>query len=168
MKEKRCAANGCYIKVTHIIKEGAWSKSIIAVAHRWRHQTYQHQSASVTAAASQSGMCMRHQLSSGSILRSFVKNWRCQRAVMFAATEFCCWHFFFMPHATNVSFPPLHVSATTFHKRHVHLTECYCLLDTSQQPAFQGSINWRIRQSHHAPQCMLKTTAELDRTSIDN
>lgn len=89
------------------MKEDGWSKSIIAVAHRRQHQAYQHRSASVMAAASHSGMCTRHYLSSGSILRHFVQRgqWLCQRAVIFVATEFCLWSFslFFLYCFGNVS-----------------------------------------------------------------
>lgn len=92
------------------MKEEGWSKSIIAVAHRRQHQTYQHQSDSVMAAASHSGMRTRCHLSSGSILRRFVQRgqWRCQRAVMFAATKFCCWSLFFLPCVTFSLFPFSH------------------------------------------------------------
>lgn len=72
-EKKMCDANGRYIKEYRIIKKDSWSKSIITEVHRWQHQTYQHQPASVMAAASQRGMRTRHQLSSGSILRLFVK-----------------------------------------------------------------------------------------------
>lgn len=59
--KKMSAAPGCYIKKKKwIMEEDGWSKSITAEANRREHQTYQHQSLGVTAAASQSGMHMRH------------------------------------------------------------------------------------------------------------
>lgn len=121
-KKTRCA-NGNYIKEHGVIKEDGWSKSIIAQAWRWQHQTYQHQSVSVKAGASQRGMCTRHQLSSGSILRLFVKKKEeASDGGDVCSLWFCCWLFFLPILSVSLSLRlTLHVSAAIIHNRNIHL-----------------------------------------------
>lgn len=74
-------------------EEDSWSKSITALAHKRQHQNLS------TSVPVQRQQLHRQKptphLSSGSILRRFVQRgqWRWQRAVMFAHTEFCNWFF---------------------------------------------------------------------------
>lgn len=108
------------------MKEDGWSKSIIAVARRWQHQTYQHQSTSVTAAASQRGM-------RACIWRTPVIFWvyfwgALHKEASDVATEPWCLQLrvlltFFFSCITLRMFPflPLHVSAAIIHNRNVHL-----------------------------------------------
>lgn len=142
------------------MKEDGWSKSIIAVAQRRQHQTYQHQSDSVMAAASQSGMCTRRHLSSGSILRRFVQRgqWRCQRPVMFAATTFYCWSLFFFCRASRSAcfLSPTACVSSNYTQQFVNLRG-----DASERIAFihmpahiPGSLYWRLRQPLHTALCI--------------
>lgn len=154
------------------MKEDSWSKSIIAVAHRRQHQAYQHRSASVMAAVSHSGMCTRHYLSSGSILRHFVQRgqWLCQTAVMFVATEFCLSSFslfflllFALSHVLPVSPFLLPVSAAIIHNRNVNLRgDAAGTIAFIHMPTYiPGSLYWRLRQPLHTALCIKSIQIQL-------
>lgn len=155
------------------MKEDGWSKSIIAVAHRRQHQAYQHRPASVMAAASHSGMCTRHYLSSGSILRHFVQRgqWLCQKTVMFVATGFCLSSFslfiyfilFALSHILPVSFFRLPVSAAIIHNRNVNWRgDASGTIAFIHMPTYiPGSLYWRLRQPLHTALCIKSIQIQL-------
>lgn len=84
------ATNGCNIQEMDD-EEDSWSKSITALAHKRQHQNLS------TSVPVQRQRLHRQKptlhLSPGSIWRRSVQRgqWRWQRAVMFAHTEFCNW-----------------------------------------------------------------------------